>query len=107
MMAFQSKFEELICKNEIKGESLRVFFFLVSQMEYENKLRMAQIEMAEKLNMSQSQVTRAIKKLREYGLVEKEGKGPLSPWKINSKYFWKGTHEELSSERIRLVHSKC
>lgn len=92
------------------GESLRVFLILCSHLEYENFILTPQTEMAEKIGMSKTNFSRALKKLLEEGVVEKGPKiGRMVSLKLNPEYGWKGSakgHQHALKDRSTALQDR-
>jgi biotin operon repressor len=76
--------------NSLRGESLRVFLFLLSVLEPESYIRVNQSEVARKLKMTRQSVNRAFQQLREEGYIED---GPNRTYRAAFEKVWKGTHK--------------
>lgn len=92
------------------GESLRVFLILCSHLEYENFILTPQTEMAEKIGMSKTNFSRALKKLLEEGVIEKGPKiGRMVSLKLNPEYGWKGSakgHQHALKDRSTALQDR-
>lgn len=73
-VGFRGGFEGL-ASMDLTGEQYKVLMYLFSQLDFDNFLKVAQKDIAEKLNMQKSHVSRAIK-----GLVEQDviAVGPMA-----------------------------
>jgi DNA-binding MarR family transcriptional regulator len=100
-MGFQDGFIEIAKNRKLGLEAVRVLFFLLGQIEYENLLVVSQIEIARELGMKKQNVSRAIKLL----ITEKvlEIKDPhrkrRQRFSLNGEYAWKGSLKSFSSKR--------
>lgn len=98
-MFFQSACEQLALDKDLSGETFRVLMHLLSTLDFENYILIQQSEIAEKLGMKRSNVSRAIKQLLERGILVKGGKiGRTYSYKLNSAYGWKGRVVKLFEE---------
>lgn len=98
-MFFQSACEQLALDKDLSGETFRVLMHLLSTLDFENYILIQQSEVAEKLEMKRSNVSRAVKQLLERGILVKGGKiGRTYSYKLNSAYGWKGRVVRLFEE---------
>ncbi|MBR1398521.1 MAG: helix-turn-helix transcriptional regulator, partial [Selenomonadaceae bacterium] len=75
------------------GEQLSVLLYLLSKMEYDNYLRVPQKTIAEKLNMTQSHVSRAMKLLKDMNIiVEEKREGTNKTYRFNPNIAHKGSY---------------
>jgi len=89
-MGMQDGFSHL-AKSDLTLEETRVLMLLFSQLDFENWLRVAQIEIANELNMKKQNVSRAIKKLVEKGILHKGPKvGTSWTYRLDPSFGWKG-----------------
>ena len=73
-------------------EDLRVFLMLVAKLDFDNYIQVPQVELAEKLGMKKSNVSRAIKRLIDRGIILKGPKiGRSNTYRLNPQYGWKGS----------------
>lgn len=66
---FQSGMEWLSQQESMTGEQWRVFAYLISRLDYDNYLRVPQVEVAEHLHMQKPHVSRAIKGLIDLDVI--------------------------------------
>ena len=77
---------------DVGAEELRVLFCLLGHLSYENHIITPQAEMASKIDMQNSNFSRALKKLIERGIIEKGPKiGRVVSLKITPDFAWKGS----------------
>ncbi len=70
----------------------RVLWQLLARLDFENNIRIEQTAIAEKLAMDKSQVSRAIKRLQEMGIIVEGPKvGRSRTYKLDPAYGWKGS----------------
>jgi len=93
---------EYIAKRKLNGEALNVLMLMMSRMEYENAIRISQKEISEILGMKKQNVSRAIKALRDNGILnENINRTPY----LDSWIGWKGKvasmreHERFFEEK--------
>lgn len=101
LMTFHKGTELLAKDKEIGAEGLRVFLYVTSHVDYENKLLVTQADVKEALEMKQSAVSRAFKLLVNKGiLVEANKVGTSKTYYLSTDYGWKGSARRLK-ERLR------
>lgn len=82
----------LTIANELNHDQMRVLMALLADLDYENYIQVAQIDIAEALNMQKTHVSRAIKNLLEFGIVIEGPKiGRSKTYRLNPQFGWKGT----------------
>ena len=69
---FQNGLLEVVRDKELSGDDMRVFFGILSQVEYENKFVMSLTALGKKINVSRSNVSKSVKKLVKRGYLTKE-----------------------------------
>jgi predicted transcriptional regulator len=100
VMNSQEALEMLASDKELTGETLRVLLFLLSRLDFENWIQIAQIEIAEKLDIRKSQISRSIKLLTNKGiLLEGPKAGRSFAYRLNPDYGWKGKVKNLNEYR--------
>jgi DNA-binding transcriptional ArsR family regulator len=86
-------------------QAYRVMLILLGSLDLDNWIRIDQTEIAQKLNMKQPAVSRAIKMLVEHGvLLVGPPIGRSKTYRLNPSYGWKGKakrHREVLEERIK------
>lgn len=90
-MAMQSGLE-MLAKKKLRGESMRVLLYLMSQMEFENYMRPTLNEIAESLEMQRGNVSRAIRELKTKGVLIN---GEHESLRLESSYGWRGKVKTL------------
>ncbi|ENI4207480.1 helix-turn-helix domain-containing protein [Salmonella enterica] len=82
----------LAIAKELNHEQMRVLMALLAELDYENFIQVAQIEIAETLNMKKANVSRAVKNLIEFGIIFEGPKiGRSRSYRLNPEFGWKGT----------------
>lgn len=97
-MGMQEGFEYL-AKFKLKGEALNVLLLLISRMDYENVIRISQREVAEILSMKKQNVSRAMKTLREAGVIDP---GEFHAVQLSPDIGWKGKVQNLRKQQSKL-----
>lgn len=78
-------------KEITRQEPMRVFWYLVTRLDFENFIRVSQREIAEALGMQKSHVSRAIKLLENKGvLLRGQRLGQSYSWQLNPNCGFKG-----------------
>jgi Firmicute plasmid replication protein (RepL) len=96
LMIFHRSTEVLAKDKEIGAEGLRVFLYVISQVDYENKLLVTQTDVKEALGMKQQHVSRAFRLLVEKEILIESGKvGTSKVYYLNPYVGWKGTARNL------------
>ena len=82
------------------AEAYRVFMYLVSRLDFENYIQVAQTEIASDLGLKKQNVGRAIKILVERKVIIQGPKaGHSYSWRLNHDYGWKGKVKNLTAVR--------
>ena len=82
----------LTIANELNHDQMRVLMALLADLDYENYIQVAQIDIAEALRMQKTHVSRAIKNLIEFGIIIEGPKiGRSKTYRLNPQFGWKGT----------------
>lgn len=90
-VAFYQTALEWLAKQSLPQEQYRVMMFLMSQLDFENYLRITQIRIAKELNMKQANVSRAIKGLLEKDIIITGPKvGTAKTYRLNPRMAYKG-----------------
>lgn len=81
-----------IIATELNHEQTKVLMMLLADLDYENYIQVAQIDIAEALRMQKTHVSRAIKNLIEFGIIIEGPKiGRSKTYRLNPQFGWKGT----------------
>lgn len=81
-----------IIATELNHEQTKVLMMLLAELDYENYIQVAQIDIAESLAMKKSAVSRAIRHLLEFGIIIEGPKiGRSKTYRLNPQFGWKGT----------------
>jgi len=93
---YGSKF--LARDKSITGVAQRVLRELESQLDYENWVRLALVDIAKDLDLDRAQVSRAIKILVDKGLVIRGSKvGHFYTYRLNPEFCWRGDSRKQPS----------
>lgn len=102
-MAMQEGFTYL-AKLNLTQEQTRVLHFLFSKLDFENWLRISQVEIAKELEMKRPNVSKAIKQLYEVGIIHKGPKvGTSWTYRLDPYFGWKGkaSKKKAAEDAIR------
>lgn len=92
----------LLIANELNHDQMRVLMALLADLDYENYIQVAQIDIAKALRMQKTHVSRAVKNLIEFGIVLEGPKiGRSKTYRLNPQFGWKGT---VSNHKKALKH---
>ena len=90
-MTWEAGMERLARDPDMTGEAYRVFLKMVSNLDWENYIKITQKEISEDLGIRKQHVSRAVKLLVDKGIIIKGPKSGLSnTYKLNEFYGWKG-----------------
>ncbi len=91
-----------IIATELSHEQTRVLMILLSELDYENYIQVAQVDIAEKLKMQKTNVSRAMKNLMQMDVIlEGPRIGRSKTYRLNPQFGWKGT---VSNHKKALRH---
>jgi biotin operon repressor len=92
----QNFLEEFAARDDVHGETFRVFIYLNAILDFDNVISIPQNDIAKALKMKRPNVSRAIKKLEELGVIIRGKKvGRISAWRLNPNAGWKGKVKNL------------
>lgn len=94
MFLFQDGCESL-AKMNLTWDSARAFLFMLSKLDYQNRLHMTQREIANELNMQVSNLNRAMKLLSQNGIVALIKSGE---YVVSDQFVWRGSLHDASPE---------
>lgn len=81
-----------IIATELSHEQTRVLMILLSELDYENYIQVAQVDIGEKLKMQKTNVSRAMKNLMQMDVILEGPKiGRSKTYRLNPQFGWKGT----------------
>ncbi len=79
--------------------TLRVLLALPSLLDFESWRRLDQRKLAAELGIAQPSVSRALADLLARRIVEKQGGGPLTEWRLSLEWGWRGNVETWHAAR--------
>jgi len=100
-MVFQDKqsIERMFFDPDMTAETVRVFYFLVHRMDYENKLIIHQAAVARELRISPVSMSRIMKKLVDKFFIKKEVIGRSTIYTLDCEFVWRGSASNLRHTR--------
>lgn len=108
VLAYQRMLETIAKDDEIKPIILRVFIYLLAKMDYNNKIKLQQVEIAEALEMAKSSVSNAINTLLNKGILLRDKNNRF--YFLNQLFGWKGgvdkLNEVLTTDMIRQINKE-
>lgn len=90
-MVFQQFMKELAL-TKMQATSVKVLFYMMAHLDYENKVMLTQKMISEGMGISQPAVSKAIRELTSQGYVKK---GPIM-YIINPLKVWRGCADGIS-----------
>jgi biotin operon repressor len=106
-MSNQDALEAIAKDPEMTGQTLRVFLYLCSRLDFENYIQVPQVEISQELGISASRVSEAIALLHRKGIILRGPKvGRASVFRLAPHYGWKGKVSNLrkaQSDHLRIV----
>lgn len=96
-----------VAKEKLTGEQSSVFLYLLGKVDFENFLTINQGEVAKDLEMQQSHVSRAIKKLKELNIIVEGPRAGLNKtYRLNPYIAHKGTNRDKTIVDFESLASK-
>jgi uncharacterized small protein (DUF1192 family) len=90
-MLFHEASEKLARNEKLTGETLRVFLFAISYIDYEHRISLTQAEIARELGLKQPNVNRAFRLLAQEGIFQEVDKfGTNKIYRLAPEYGNKG-----------------
>lgn len=81
-----------ILAKELTGEQFKVLMIMLTELDYENFMQVAQADIAETLGMQKTHVSRAVRALLDIGVIFEGPKiGRSKSYRLNPQFGWKGT----------------
>lgn len=83
---------KVFAHSDLEGADFKVFFLMLTHLDFENRLLINQSEIARALGMHRQNVQRSIKKLLEMGtLLEGPKVGQSRSYQLNPNLAWRGS----------------
>lgn len=95
-MGIQHEFE-FLAQKKLNGSALNVLLYLMSKMDYENDVRVSPKKISEQLDMDLSWVYKALRTLKDEGLLDEPGYASL---RVNINLAWKGKVSNMKKEIV-------
>jgi hypothetical protein len=100
VMNSQDAMEILARDKDIKGETHRIIWYLLSRLDFENWIQITQKEISEELGINKVNVSKAITLLEEKELIVRGPKiGRTYAFRLNPMFGWKGKVRNLDDYR--------
>jgi len=84
---------------DMTAETVRVFYFLLGRVDYENKLIIHQAEVAQELRITPATMSRIMKKLVDKHFLTKEVVGRSTIYTVDCEVAWRGSASNLRHKR--------
>lgn len=98
-MVWEQGLKRLAQDEDLTGETLRVLMYCLSELDYENYLKVTQKDIVEALEMKRQNVSRAIKMLVDKQiLIQGPKSGRSNTYRLNEFYGWKGKLKNMGKE---------
>lgn len=105
LMISQDKMQEIVTEKRYTGDTLRVLLFFITITEYDNRIRgYTQKKIAEKINITQSKVSSAIKCLIEDGIIYKDDE--TRDFYFSNDLLVKGTQKYITHDQNKTIVQK-
>lgn len=87
---------------DLGAEALRVWLYVVGSVGYENILAMSMSSLGRELGMQRQNVSRAVSKLVEAGILTEVGRFQRAKtYRLNSNVGWRGSVKQLAIHRTK------
>jgi len=106
MMTFQDSLAIIATDEDMTGQILKVMILLMANLEFENYITIKQVEIANKLKMDKSDVSKAMRLLVDKGIILKVKEGGTAGYKLNPHYGWKGKVSNMQIETKRIAKER-
>ncbi len=84
---------------DMTAETVRVFFFLLNRIDYQNKLIIHQAEVAQELRITPATMSRIMKKLVDKHFLKKMVVGRSTIYTVDCEVAWRGSASNLRHTR--------
>jgi predicted transcriptional regulator len=111
-MASQLTAKHLAQAEDLNGTDIKVLLYLLSQIDFDNLAMVTQSHIAREMNVKQSQVSKALKKLEELMYIDKRNVGGNNAYYIEPFVAKKGTVKKEKSnasglDEIEPIQGSC
>lgn len=79
--------------------TLRLLLRLPRHLGFADFKPLRAADVAMQMDVDRSAVTRALRELHQLGIIERDGRGPYTTWRISSSYGWLGTADQWHAHR--------
>lgn len=86
--------------------TLRLLLVLPEYLSFTDFRQIRTIAIAERLETNKGNISRALAELLALGVVEREGKGPRTAWRLSSDWGWNGTADQWHAFRAGRLKNK-
>ena len=86
--------------------TLRLLLVLPEHLNFTDFRQVRNVALAEKLNTDAGSISRGFAELLAIGVVEREGKGPRTAWRLSSDWGWNGTADQWHAFRAGRLRNK-
>lgn len=101
MLMFQDSVDKLAEDPDMTGEAWRVLMKMVAKLGMKNWVHVEQKTLAEELKMQKTNVSRAVKKLLEKGIIEEGPRiGKSKSYRLSVDLGWKGAGQEYGNLKL-------
>jgi DNA-binding transcriptional ArsR family regulator len=102
-MGMQLGFESM-AKAKLKSEALKVMLLMLGRMDYENEVRLTQKQISEILSMKKQNVSRAMRALREAGVIDAQDENRIV--RFFPDFVWRGKVQKLNATKKEIAKRK-
>lgn len=78
---------------------LKVLLTLPLHLDWTTFRRLNQTELGKTINADRATISRAMIHLHKLGIVERQGRGPVTLWRLSDEWGWKGTVDAYHASR--------
>lgn len=86
--------------------TLRLLMDLPEHLNFTDFRQIRTVEIAEKLGTHAGNISRSMNELLALGIVEREGRGPRTAWRMSSDWGWNGTADQWHAFRAGRLRNK-
>lgn len=88
------------------GTTLRVLLLLPEHLNFTDFRPLNQRSLAAQLQVGSGSISRAMTDLLEMGVVERQGRGPVTQWRLSTDWGWNGTADQFHAFRAGRLKNK-
>ena len=105
VIVFTDQLDELATKIG-QGLTLKVMLKLPKRLSFTEFRFLNQAELAAELGTGQGAISRCLSQLLDLGVIEREGKGPRTKWRLSNDWGWQGTADQWHAMRAGRLKGK-